>query len=184
MRWISCRLCYRWLLISISLSATIFGQSTAQHEIRCFFIEPSSALRNKFFSTYCIVFLKLRSRDIVAFRSKNCTDDKLAIDSLQTANLTFAVATWKSIVSSFSTPLWCNKHLPGPSAIYCFEFFGMFVSTCRLRIPGVFSVRDSGACFQNNYVLFDLQVFFYDQMAVVKNTSIAFRLKQFVIDSK
>ena len=55
-----------------------------------------------------------------------------------TANFTFPAVTWKNIVWSFSTPLWCNKHLPGQSSsiIIAFEFFGMFVST---RTPSVLS---------------------------------------------
>jgi len=46
-------------------------KSSAQHEIRCFFIDQHSAVSNNFVSTYCTAFLKLRYRDIVAFRTKN-----------------------------------------------------------------------------------------------------------------
>jgi len=55
-------------------------------------------------------------------------EQKLVMDSLQTINFTFPAVTWKNIAWSFSMPLWCNKHLPRKSTIYCFAFFGMFVS--------------------------------------------------------
>jgi len=48
------------------------------------FINQYSAVSNNLFSTCCSVFLKLRYRDIVAFRTKNCMDENLVIDSLQT----------------------------------------------------------------------------------------------------
>jgi len=61
-------------------------KSSAQQEIRCFF-RPIFCCLYKKFSTYCIVFLKLRYRDIVAFRTKNWMGmQKLVIDSLQTSH--------------------------------------------------------------------------------------------------
>jgi len=35
-------------------------KSSAQHKIRCFFVDTYSVASRKFFSTYCIVFLKSR----------------------------------------------------------------------------------------------------------------------------
>jgi len=51
------------------------------------FIDKYSAVSNNFFSTYCAVdlFLKLRSHDIVTFRTKKWMDENLVIDSLQTS---------------------------------------------------------------------------------------------------
>jgi len=49
------------------------------------FINQYSAVSNNLFSTCCSVFLKLRYRDIVAFRTKNWMDENLVIDSLQTS---------------------------------------------------------------------------------------------------
>ena len=118
-----------WL--TSDLPATIFGQSSAQYDNWWFFIDLDSAASNKIFSTFCTVFLKLRYRDIVTFRTKNWMDnqEKLLIDSLQTTNFTFSAVTWKNIVWSFSVPLWCNKHLPEQCAIICcFKFLGLFVS--------------------------------------------------------
>jgi len=120
-----------FLAIHPCLPATIFGQkfSSARNQIP--FIDQYYVVPNNFFSTYCrpTVFL------LVAFCTKNWTDENLVVDSLQI--FTFPAVTWKNIVWSFSMPLWCNKHLPGQTAsiIIAFEFFDMFVST---RTPSVF----------------------------------------------
>jgi len=58
---------------------------SAQQEISCFFIGQYSAVSNNFFSTYFTVFLKLRYRDTVAFRTKNVMDENLVVGSLQTS---------------------------------------------------------------------------------------------------
>jgi len=61
-------------------------KSSAQHEIDAFF-RPIFCCLHEIFWTYCTVFLKLRFRDIVAFRTKNSMDEqKLVIDSLQTSH--------------------------------------------------------------------------------------------------
>jgi len=59
---------------------------SAQHEIRRFF-PPIFWCLYKNFSTYCTVFLKLRYRDIVAFRTKSWMDmhEKLVFYSMQTS---------------------------------------------------------------------------------------------------
>jgi len=49
----------------------ILDKSTAWHKIRCFFVDVYPCASNNYFSTYCTAFLKLRYRDIVAFRTKN-----------------------------------------------------------------------------------------------------------------
>jgi len=49
------------------------------------FINQYSAVSKNLFLTCCSVFLKLRYRDIVAFRTKNWMDENLIIDSLQTS---------------------------------------------------------------------------------------------------
>jgi len=122
----------------------------------------------------CTIFLKLRYRDMVAFRTKKLNEWEFG--HWLTANFTFPAVTWKNIVWSFSMPLWCkcNKHLPEQSAsiIIAFEFFGMFVST---RTPSIFWVRESCACFRNNIPFFDLQVIFYGQMTS-KINSILFEI--------
>jgi len=76
----------------------------------------------KLFQPTCSsLYLKLRDRDIVAFRTKI---EWMRIWSWLTANFTFPAVTWKNIVWSFSMPLWCNKNLPGQSVsiIIAFEF--------------------------------------------------------------
>jgi len=45
-------------------------QSSAQHEIRCILSTSILAVSNDLFSACCVVFLKLRYRDIVAFHTK------------------------------------------------------------------------------------------------------------------
>ena len=101
-----------------------FDKSSAQHEIRCFFIDQHSAVSDDFFSTYCTVFLKFRYRDIgrVLYKKLNGWE----VGHWLTANFAFPVVTWKNIDWSFSTPFWCNKHLPGQNIIwlnYCFRVF-------------------------------------------------------------
>ena len=50
-------------------------KSSVQHEIRRFF-STHILLSLQNFSTYCTVFLKLRYRDIVTFRTKYCMDEQ------------------------------------------------------------------------------------------------------------
>jgi len=124
-----------FLAIHSCLPAKIFGQKFSSARNQMLFIDQYSAVSNNLFATCCIVFLKLRYRDIVTFRTKNWMDENLVVGSLQTSR--FALVRGKNIVWSFSMPLWWNKHLPGQSAniIIAFEFFGMFVS---LRNPSIF----------------------------------------------
>ena len=121
---------YRW---ASDLPTTIFD-SSAQHEIRCFYRPIKSSVSNNFFSTYCTEFLKLGYRDIIAFRTKNWKDEKMVIDSLQTS--CFPLWRGKILSDHCQMRLWCNKHLPGwsISIILVFEFFGMFISP---RTPSV-----------------------------------------------
>ena len=138
------------------LPATIFGQKFSSARNQLLFVNQYSAVFNNLFSTCCSVFLKLRYRDIVAFRTKNWMDENMVIDSLQTSR--FPLWRGKNIVWSFSIPLWCNKHLPAQNAsiIIAFEFFGMFVSTRRLtqaffgggKVVLVFEIRDLFFDFQ------------------------------------
>ena len=132
------RACALFQKYTLACQQQFLGKSSAQHEIRCFFIHQHSVISNNFFSTYCTVFLKLHYRDIVAFRTK--------IECMIIWSLTFcsifrfpfiAIFTFPNIAWSFSMPLWCNKHLPGQSAsiTIAFKFFGMFVST---RTPSGF----------------------------------------------
>jgi len=156
-----------FIAIHSCLPATIFAQKFNSARNQMLFIDQYSAVSNNLFSTCCIVFLKLRYRDIVAFRTKNWMDENLIIDSLQTSR--FVLWRGKNIVWSFSMPLWCNKHLPGQSAsiIIAFEFFGMFVS---LRNPTIFlGGRKSCACFWNNIPFFDLLGIFYGQTTSAVN---------------
>jgi len=53
------------------LLATIFGQKFSSARNQMLFIDRYSAVSNNLLSTCCIVFLKMRYRDIVAFRKKN-----------------------------------------------------------------------------------------------------------------
>jgi len=48
--------------------------------------------------------------------------EKLVTDSLQKNNI-FRCDV-RNIIWSFSMPLWCNKHLPLQTSIYCFEILG------------------------------------------------------------
>ena len=102
------------------LPTTIFGQKFSS--ARNFFIDPYSAVSNKFLSTYSTIFPKLRCRDIAAFRTKNWMDEqKLVNDSLQITNFTFPSVTGKNIVWSFSMPLWCNENIPGTFIVtFCY----------------------------------------------------------------
>ena len=111
------------------------------------FIDQYSAVSNNLLSTCCIVFLKMRYHDIVAFRTKI---EWMRIWSLTLQTSRFALWHGKNIVWSFSMPLWCNKHLPGQSAsiIIAFEFFGKFVSS---RNPSIFWAGGKVcACFWKN----------------------------------
>jgi len=58
-------------------------------------IDQYSAASNNLFLTCCTVFLKLRYRDIIAFRTKNLMDE---FGHCLTANFTFPAVTWKNIV--------------------------------------------------------------------------------------
>ena len=118
------------------LLARCFRRTSAQHEVKCLLSSNILLflLIGFHLKVQCIIFLKLRYRDIVAFRTKKLNGWEFG--HWLTANFTFPAVTWKNIVSSFSMPLWCNKHIPGQSAsmTIAFEFFGMFVST---RTPSV-----------------------------------------------
>jgi len=120
------------------------NKSSAQHEIRCFFINQHSAVSNIFFSTYCTVFLKLRYRNIVAFRTK--------IEWMRIGHWPTAKFAFPNIVRSFSMPLLCNKHLPRQSASIIISRFLVCLS---LRLPQAFlGGRESCACFRNNMPFF------------------------------
>jgi len=43
-------------------------KSSAQREIKCFFIDPYSAVSDKKFSTYCTAFLKLLRYSCVSYK--------------------------------------------------------------------------------------------------------------------
>jgi len=108
----------------------------------------------KIFSTCCTVFLKLRYRDIVEFRTKNRMDgEKLVIDSLQTINFHFSRCDVENIVWSFSMPLCCNKHLPGKIPFIALRFLGCL----SLRVPsGVASPQYRGGqifCFSASKII-------------------------------
>ena len=109
-------------------------KSSAQHKIKCFLIDHYSAVSNKFFSTYCTVFLKLRYCDIVTFRTKNWIDENLVVGKLQ--------------ISRF--PLWHGKilsdHFECPcdaiSIIIAFEF----LACLSVRVPQTFFSGEGKLC--------------------------------------
>jgi len=157
---------YFWAIYSC-LPATIFGQKFSSARNQMLFINQYSAVSNNLFSTCCTVFLKLRYRDIVAFRTKNWMDEILVIDSLQTSR--FALWRGKDIVWLFSMPLRCNKHLPGQSAsiIIAFEIFGMFAS---LRNPSIFLRGGKVVLVFEIIYLFLPSRYFYGQMTSASNS--------------
>jgi len=84
-------------------------KSTAQHEIRCFFIDHYSAVSNNFFNLlYSISKIALPRYSRVSYNKLNVWK----FGHCLTANFTFPAVTWKNIVWSFLMPLWCNKHHP------------------------------------------------------------------------
>ena len=110
-------------------------RSSAQHEIRCFFIDHCSAVSNNFFFNGLCGISKIALPRYSRVLYKKLNGWKFG--HWLTANFTFPSVTWRNIVWSFSMPLWCNRHLQGQrvSIIIALEFFGVFVST---RNPNVF----------------------------------------------
>ena len=84
-----------------------------------------------------------------------------------TANLRFPAVTWKTIVWSFSMPMWCNKHLPGQNtSITDFE-----ILVC-LPSPQAFFWGEGKFCLFSNYSIipfFGIPVIFYGQMTSIIN---------------
>jgi len=158
-----------FLAIHSCLPATIFGQNFSSARNQMLFIDQYSAVSNNLFSTCCIVFLKLRYRDIVAFRTKNLMDKNLVIDSLQTSR--FALWRGKTLSDHIQCP--CDAintfQLPGQSAsiIIAFEFFGMFVS---LRNPSIFAGGGKVVLVFEIIYLFLPSRYFYGQTTSAVNS--------------
>jgi len=105
------------------------------------FIKPLINLCNKLRS----VFLKLRYRKIVAFRTKNWMDENLAIDSLQTSRFHILSDHFQCPYDAINTSRAKFQHN------YFFRVFAIFVST---RIPSVWGGRKVVLVFEMIYLFF------------------------------
>jgi len=116
-----------------------------------------------FFSTYCTVYLQLRFRDTVVFRTKIWMYKDVVIYSLQTSCL-------QMLSTHFQCP--CDAINTFHSSIFiAFELFGVFVSTRTTNLFG--GARESCACFRNNIPFFELQVIFYGQITSLINSIVS-----------
>jgi len=124
------------------------------------------------FSTYCTVYLKLRYRDIVAFR--NTKLNGWAFGHWLTANFTYPAVTWKILSDHFQRPCDAINTFQGnvPALlISSFCYVCLYVYSKHF-----FQGKESFACFRNIviYLFFDLQVIFCGQMTSIIN-SICFK---------
>jgi len=139
----------------------ILDKSSAQHEIRCFFIYQYSAVSKNFFSTYCTVFLT------VAFRTKKI--EWMRIWSLTYCKLhVFRCDVEKYCLMIFNVLVmqWTPSRAKCQHN-YCFRVFWY---VCPYTYPKrFFGVREAVLVFEIIY-FFGLPVIFYGQMTSIINS--------------